>query len=44
MPEREATQADFDLARDALLEITSADTIGAPAGFTDAAGGGPCNL
>jgi len=35
MPEREATQADFDLAREALLEITTADTIGAPAGFVD---------
>ncbi|QHO69200.1 hypothetical protein BHD05_05590 [Marisediminicola antarctica] len=35
MPEREATQADFDLAREALLEITPADTIGATAGFVD---------
>jgi len=35
MPEREATQADFDLGRQALLEITSADTIGATAGFVD---------
>ena len=35
MPEREVTDADYDLAREALLEITTDDTIGEPAGFVD---------
>jgi hypothetical protein len=35
MPEASATEADFALARKALLEITSADSIGAPAGSID---------
>ena len=35
MPERTAGPDDFALAREALLEITTADTIGQPAGFID---------
>lgn len=35
MPEPLATDADFQLGRTALLEITSADSIGAPAGSID---------
>ena len=35
----EATPADFDLAREALHDITPESTIGAPAGFIDEGGG-----
>lgn len=35
MPESEATPADFELARTALLDITTAETIGEPAGSID---------
>lgn len=35
MPESLATAADFELARTALLDITTAETIGEPAGSVD---------